>query len=151
MSTVAITGDDTLTIIDHTFHDLADGDYSMLDFPNELSVVKTGKNGNSIYSFNETGRQATLKLRVVRASADDKYLLNLITQFKANPAGFILMYGTFVKKLGVGTGVVSSDTYILSGGVFTKEVAVKSNAEGDTEQSVSIWEMKFTLAPRVIT
>lgn len=147
-----LSGDDVISINDRIFTDLADGDFAMLSFENEVATVTTGKNGNSIYSLNTTGRQGLLTLRLLRASADDKYLNNLYNQQqKANFGGFVLMTGEFIKKVGDGQGNISNDTYILSGGIFKKEVDVKSNVEGDTEQSVSIYEIEFSNAPRVIS
>jgi len=151
MSTIALSGNDTVTINDRVLADLADGDSVMLDFPNEIANVKTGKNGNSIYGLNETGKQSEVKVRVIRGSSDDKFLNGLMVQQQANFAGFVLMIGEFIKKVGDGVGNIASDTYIMSGGVFTKQVAAKTNVEGDTEQSVAIYTIKFTNTPRVIT
>jgi len=113
--------------------------------------VKTGKNGNSIYGLNESGKQAEFKVRVIRGSSDDKFLNNLLIQQQNNFAGTVLLQGQFVKQIGDGQGNVASDTYIVSGGVFTKQVEAKSNVEGDSEQSVSIYTIKFANSPRVIT
>lgn len=151
MATVAMSGSDTINLLDRVFTDLADGDCVELTFDNDIASVKTGKNGNSIYSLNETGKQAGVKMRVIRGSADDKFLNNLIVQQNANFAGFPLMYGQFIKKIGDGKGNISSDTYVLSGGVFTKQVEGKMNVEGESEQSVSIYTLKFSNAPRAIT
>lgn len=150
MATISMTGSDTVKINGRILNDLIDGDCAVLDFPNELASVKTGKGGNSIYAFNETGKQADFTLRLVRGSSDDKFLLSLLAAQKNDFAGFSLLNGELVKRAGDGSGKVNNDTYILSGGVFTKEVAAKSNAEGDTEQSVSIYSMKYSNAPRVI-
>jgi len=57
----------------------------------------------------------------------------------------------FSKKIGDGQGNITSDTYIMSGGVFTKQVEAKSNVEGDSEQSVAIYTIKWSNSPRVIT
>ncbi len=151
MPTVTLSGSDTIKINDRILSDLADTDVVAMTFPNDIANVKTGKNGNSIYGLNESGKQCELVIRVQRGSADDKFLNNLLAQQQANFAGFILMIGEFVKRLGDGLGVVASDTYILSGGIFMKAVEAKSNVEGDTEQSISIYHMKFSNAPRVIT
>lgn len=151
MSTVAMSGSDTININNRVFADLADGDCVTLDFPNDIAQVKTGKNGNSIYGLNETGRQCELKIRLIRGSADDKFMNGLLAQQQANFAGFVLMIGQFIKKLGNGAGNIASDTYIVSGGVFTKQVEAKMNVEGDTAQSVSEYSLKFSNAPRVIT
>ncbi len=151
MSTVAMSGSDTIKINNRILADLADGDFVALTFPNEIAGVKTGKNGNSLFSANETGRQSEVVVRLVRGSADDKFLNNLLAQQVANFAGFILMTGEFVKRIGSGDGVISNDTYINSGGVFSKQVEAKSNAEGDSEQSVAVYTIKFSNSPRVIT
>lgn len=151
MSTVALTGSDTVNINNRIFANFADGNIAELSFPNEIANVKTGKNGNSIYGFNATGAQCELKLRIIRGSADDQFLNNLLAQQQANFAGFVLMIGQFVKKLGDGAGNITNDTYIMSGGIFTKQVEAKSNTDGDVEQSVSMYTLKFSNSPRVIT
>ncbi len=151
MSTIALSGNDTVVINNRNLVDLADGDCVMLSFPNDVAQVKTGKNGNSLYALNESGRQCELTMKLVRGSADDKFMNNLLIQQTANFAGTVLMQGQFVKQVGDGQGNVAHDTYIVSGGVFTRQIDAKSNVEGDTEQSVSVYRMKFTNAPRVIT
>ena len=147
---VSLTGRDTININGVIFNDLADGDCAALTFPNDLSVLKTGKNGNTLYAFNYTGRQCQLVLRVIRGSSNDKYLNQLLSIYKQNPAGFTLIVGELVKNVGDGAGNIISDTYTLSGGTFKKETEVKENADGDTEQSVAIYTLTFSNAPRSI-
>ena len=151
MSTTALSGSDVVNINNRVFADLADGDFANLTFPNEIANVKTGKNGNSIYSFNATGEQCDFVLRLIRGSADDKFMNNLLAQQQANFAGFILMIGQFIKKIGDGQGNVQSDTYIMSGGIFVKKQEAKGNAEGDSEQSVVIYNLRFANSPRTLT
>lgn len=151
MAAVALSGNDTLIINNYTFADFATGDVAMLTFPSEIANVKTGKNGNSIYGLNETGKQADLVVKVLRASADDKFLQQALTTQMNNFSGTVLMQGTLIKKIGDGQGNITSDTYIVSGGVFTKQVEGKINVEGDEQQSISEYHMKFTNAPRVLT
>ncbi len=151
MGSVAMSGSDTLSINNYVFADFADGDVAELTFPTEIATVKTGKNGNSIYGLNETGRQAELKIKVLRASADDKFLNSLLAQQQINFAGFPLMIGQFIKKIGDGQGNITSDTYVTSGGVFSKQVDGKTNVEGDTAQSTSTYTIRFSNAPRAIT
>lgn len=146
-----MSGSDTLVINNRVLSDLADQNVAELTFPNDIANVKTGKNGNSIYSLNESGKQADLVIRVIRGSADDKFLNNLLVQQQANFAGFILMTGEFIKKIGDGKGNIAGDTYITSGGIFSKAVGAKSNVEGDSEQSVSIYNIRFANSPRAIS
>jgi hypothetical protein len=150
MNSVALSGNDIAIFNNRSLSDLADQDAVRLAFANAIASVKTGKNGNSIYAENKSGEQCEVSLRILRGSADDKYMNGLLVQQKANFAGFPLMTGVFIKQVGIGGGNVSQDTYILSGGVFTKNVEAKSNADGDTEQSLSMYTMMFTLAPRVL-
>lgn len=151
MSTIALSGSDTVNINNRVLSDLADGNCVELTYPNDIANVKTGKNGNSIYGLNESGKQCEVKLRIVRGSNDDKFLNNLLVQQNANFAGTVLVIGQFIKKLGDGAGNITSDTYVLSGGVFTKQVEGKSNVEGETEQSIAMYTLKFSNAPRAIT
>lgn len=151
MSAVALSGSDTITINNHVFADLADGDCVELTFPNEIASVKTGKNGNSIYGLNESGKQAEVKIKVLRASDDDKFLNALLAQQQLNFAGSVLLIGQFIKKIGDGQGNITSDTYVMSGGVFNKQVAGKTNVEGNTDQSIAEYMIKFSNAPRSIT
>ena len=150
MSAVALSGNDATTINDRNITDLADGDCVTLDFPNDIAVLKTGKNGNSIYSLNETGKRAEVKIKVLRGSSDDKFFNNLVALQQNNFAGFILLNGEFKKRIGNGQGVILSDTYIMSGGIFTKLTPAKNNVEGDTEQSTVTYTIQFANAPRVI-
>jgi hypothetical protein len=150
MSTVSLTGNDTLNLAGTVLADFADGDIAELAFPNELMAVKTGKDGNSIFAFNATGLQCDLKVRVIRGSYDDKFLNGLIQDLKADVAGFTLIDAQLVKRVGDGQGNITNDTYILGGGVPTRQVAATSNVEGGTDQSVAIYEFKFTNTNRGI-
>ncbi len=151
MASISLTGDDTIIINGHVFNNLADGDVVDLTFPNDIAAVKTGKNGNSIYSLNEMGKQSECKIRVLRASADDKFLNGLLAQQQANFAGTVLMIGEFIKKVGDGLGNITADKYVMSGGVFSKIPEAKSNVEGTPEQSVAVYTLKFSNSPRAIT
>ena len=148
MATQSLTGNDTISIDGIPLVDLGDGDVGALTYPNELVGVKTGKNGNSIFALNETGDQADLVIRVLRGSKDDKTLNSRLVSMKADFAGFITITGQVIKKVGDGLGNVTNDIYDLSGGVFSKRVETVSNVEGNTDQSLAIYNIKFTNSPR---
>lgn len=148
MGTKAITGADTLTIFDRSITDFADGDTSAITFPNELFTVKTGKNENTIYAKNAAGQNAEMTLRVMRGSSDDKFLQSKLTELLRDPASFSLGEGQFTKRLGDGAGNVTREVYKLSGGIFMKQVEGNENADGETEQAVAIYTLKFSLAVR---
>lgn len=143
MAVMTLTGGDTLTLDGNNIVDLCDGDTSTITFENNLVEYKTGKNRNSIFAKNEQGNNAVLSLRVNRGSADDKRLQRRLSEYDRNPTGFILVNGTFVKRLGDGQGNTVKDTYSLNSGIFTKNVDTKENIEGDTEQAVSIYTIAF--------
>lgn len=146
----ALTGKDVIKIDDRILNDLIDGDTVLLAYPNTIGVVKTGKNKNSIFAFNCTGENVDVTIRVVMGSSDDKYLQSRLAEWINDPATFILLAGQFIKRVGDGSGNMNSLVYSLSGGIFKKIPAAKSNSDGDTEQSVSIYELSFSNAPRSI-
>ena len=153
MAAVALSGNDTITIGNgvqsQVLSDLADGNCVELKFPNEIAKPKIGKNGNAIYGLDTTGQMAEATLRILRGTSDDQFLMGLLNAQQQNFAGTVLLIGQFIKKMGDGQGNVISDTYILSGGVFTKIPEAKTNVEGDVEQSISIYTIKWANQPTV--
>lgn len=151
MPSFSLTGADTAIIAGINLTDVADGDWFTVTFPNQLAEVKTGKNGNSLFASNATGQQAEATLRLIRGSPDDKALDSLLQQQLQDFSAFVLLDGQFVKRIGDGAGNVSPDQYVSAGGVFTYNVDAKSNAEGDTEQSVSLYRFKFANMARLLS
>lgn len=146
----ALTGADVIKIDDRIFNDLIDGDCVVLEYPNSLGAVKTGKNGNSIFAFNATGLNVNVKIRLVVGSSDDKFMSSRLAAWIADPSAFVLMKGQFIKRVGDGSSNVGSITYDLSGGIFSKIPTAKTNAEGDVEQSVVVYDLAFSNGPRSI-
>jgi hypothetical protein len=150
MTTIAMSGNDVIIINNTVITDLGVGNVAELTLPNEIANVKTGKNGNSIYGLNYSGRICDFKLMVIRGSANDGFLNSLLAQQNLNFAGTVLLIGQFIKKIGDGKGNITSDTYNLSGGIFTKQVGAKTNTEGEAEQSQSEYMIKFSNNQRTL-
>lgn len=150
MPTFTITSDDTLTIYDRVFADLADDDVSAIAFNSDLVSVKTGKNKNTIFSKDEKGNNANLTLRLIRGSSDDQFLQSKIALAEADFVAQPLANGEFVKRLGDGQGNVVRDVYTLLGGVIVRQVDGKENVSGDISQGVSVYNMTFARATRSI-
>lgn len=150
MTTNTITSNDTLTLYDRVFVDLASGDTSMITFDTDLVSMKTGKNQNTIFARNESGNNAKMILRLIRGSSDDRFLQTKLTALEGDFASAQLAQGQFVKRLGDGEGNVINDAYNLFGGVFTRKMDGKENVDGDTEQGVAVYNMAFALAKRAI-
>lgn len=153
---VSLTGNSIIQIgsrggVLRQFADFADGDVGVLDFPNNVVEGKVGKNSNVIFSFNATGKTATLTLRLIRGSADDKYLNSQLADYLADPAGYVLMDGEIVQRSGDGAGNVTNDVYKISAGIVQKFPQVRENVEGDTEASVAIWTLFFANNDRSLT
>jgi hypothetical protein len=68
-----------------------------------------------------------------------------------DPSAFNLITGQFVKRTGDGKGNVSNVTYDLAGGIFSKTPVAKTNVEGDTEQSVVVWNLLFSNGTRTVS
>lgn len=150
MSTVSLTGNDTLVIAGIVITDVADGDWAVLTYDNDLANLKRGKNGNAIFAENAMGLVGSVVIRLIRASNDDKSLDSLLQSQLQDFSGFALLDGQVVKRTGDGLGNVTPDAYKMQGGIFKRMVDAKSNAEGDTEQSVSIYRMEFANIERQV-
>ena len=151
MGTFSLIGSDTIKIGDRILADFGNGEVAKVTYPTELATVKTGKNGNTIYVQNASGFQASMELKVIRGSADDKFIQSLLTLYRSSPTSFVLQNVTLVKKIGDGAGNVSSDTYTLTGGVPTKQVEVVVNVEADTDQALSVYTWVFATSDRALT
>ena len=148
--TVSLTGNDTLVLAGINVTDTADGDWFTVAFDNDLANLKRGKNGNAIFAENAMGPVGTASLRLIRGSDDDKAMNSLLQQQLQDFASFVLLDGQFVKRVGDGNGFVSGDTGQLFGGIFKRNVDSKSNAEGDTEQSVALYRFEFSNVQRAL-
>lgn len=150
MSTLTVTGDDTLTLNGTVFNDLATGDVTHITFPNELVKVKTGKNQNTVYAKDETGNNAVMTLKLMRGSSDDRTMQKVIAKAQSSFVDQPLLTGQFVKRLGDGQGNSVRDVYDLKGGVVRKQVEGKDNTDGDTDQAVATYDILFALGTRSI-
>lgn len=150
MSSVSLTGSDISIIDSRILSDFADGDVISIDFPNNLSEGKTGKGGNFIGAANSSGRNAVATIRVLRGSADDKYLTARTQEYINDPAGFVMFAGEFTKRIGDGSGNVTNDKYFFTGGIPQKIPTTKENVDGDTEQAVAVHQLFFAGGGRVM-
>lgn len=151
MSTFSVLGSDTIKIGDRILADFGHGEIAKVSYPTELSTVKTGKNGNTIFVQNASGFQATMELKVLRGSSDDKFLQSLLTLYRSAPTTFVLQNAEIVKKVGDGTGNVTADTYILVGGIPTKQVEMIVNVEGEVDQALAVYSYTFASSDRALT
>ena len=152
---VSLTGKDTTVIGpengERVLSNFANGDVVNIDLPNDLIGMITGKNGATIIALNETGKNATVTLRVLLGSSDDKFLNSERKKFLRDPAAYELLNGEFTKRVGDGKGNVTSVIYKMGGGVISKIPVVKENKEGDVEQSVAIHTIMYANTERDIS
>ena len=151
MSTFSLYGQDSISVNERLLKDFGSGEVAKVSFPNELTTLKTGKNGNTIIVQNASGFQATLEIKVIRGSDDDKYLNSRLTLWRETPTLYVLDGFEVVKKIGDGAGAAAADTYLLKGGVPSKQVEVVSNVEGDVEQGISVYTWVFSANIRSIS
>ena len=142
----SITGDDQLNLqgldVSDITNDLADGDIAALTVPNDLINMALGKNGNAIYALDESGKKFELEVRVLKGTKTDEACVNKYNSYvSGNFAGLTFITGTITKKLGDGTGKIKDWTFKLAGGVIRKAPEGKVNVNGDTEQSITIYNI----------
>lgn len=143
MASVSLTGADTIQINNRVFADLADGDCVKLNFPEDIAKAKPSKNGNIIYAFNESGKMVECEMRLLLGADDDAFLNSLLQEMKNDFSSFILMNGSFSKRVGDGKGNINTVIYQCVGGVFKKQPEAMTNTEGNTDQSVVVFNIQF--------
>lgn len=143
MPTFSLTGDDTieLNVAPNLTNDLADGDAVMLTIPTDLVNLNVGKNGNAIYAKDENGNRFDMEIRVLRGTNSDATLLSKYLATKANFSGSTFITGQFIKHFGDGLGNIQAYTYTIGGALIRKAPEMKSNVNGDTEQSVTVYSI----------
>lgn len=149
MATYTLTGNDVVIVNNVPVSDFADNTIGTLEVPNNLFEMSTGKNGNTIFALDEKGNNATLTLRILMSSGDDKRLNSLIPT-SDNFASTFLIQGSVVKQVGDGYGSISFNTYILTGGMIQKKPSVSIDVAGDTNQAVVEYVIAFANAERAI-
>lgn len=150
MGTFSLVGNDIIKINGRLLADLPHGEVAKVTYSTDLVSVKTGKSGNTIFAHNASGLQATMELKLIRGSADDKYMQSEMAQYISNPTGYVLMIGEITKVIGDGEGKVINDSYTLKGGVTSKQVESTSNVEGEVEQAISAYTIQFAACARAI-
>ena len=151
MTKFVLTGDDSLILDNIPANlDFPNGDSAVIEFQNNLTSIATGKDLNTVFAKDESGNNFRLTLRVLRNSRTDKHLNGkMILQTEDFPA-FVLLSGSFTKRLGDGKGNVTYDGYMLSGMTFERKVPGKSNLNGDTEQGISTYILIGAAGNRVM-
>lgn len=139
----SLTGNDSLIINGRIITGFADANSVDVSPAADIGVAKKGKNNNTIYARNEMGRMANMVLRLVIGCDDDKYINSLLQQWKQSTSDFILMTGTFNKRVGDGKGNIQTKVHQLLGGFPKNFPKVTTAAEGDTNQSVSEWNITW--------
>jgi len=154
MATFSLNGNDTITFNGTVLLDLPNGKIVEVTWDDTLIEQKVGKNGNTISVFKPMGSKAKATLRVLRASSNDVIINSSLVQMQADFPSATPITLNLNKRFGNGSGDLSSvvsDTIILSNGFITKNPSISSDVDGDTEQSVTIYEMTFPIFTRIVT
>lgn len=150
MAIFTVVSNDTLTLNNRVFNDLASDTVTQIQLPNELVNIKTGKTGNSVIAQNAQGLNSNLTLKLNRGSSDDQFLSNILSGSLADFPSTVLLNGSFVKRIGDGNGNIISDVYTLAGGTISKIPEGEENTSGDVAQGVVTYMVKFVNTTRGI-
>lgn len=150
MAQFSLTGEDDLFLNNYQIKDLTDNSTITITFPNEKVGISTGKNGNTVYSENKQGENVQVELRILAGSDSDAFLNGLSIQQGRDLPSFIVIDGSFSKRIGNGKGGMKRINYTLLGGVFTQNVDTQENTTGDTEQGTAVYRLTFASGTRAI-
>jgi len=147
---VALTGNDTIVLQGKVLTDFTDGDVAELKFSNDLVEVVNGKNDNAIFALNSKGKMGELTLKLLRGGVDDLFLNANLNVMQLDFPSYILLNGSFTKRIGNGFGLSTVDLYLATGGVISRLVDVASSSDGKIEQAISTYTIKFAKVIRVV-
>ena len=125
------------------FRTLSDKSTVNITVPNDLWNLMVGKNGNAIFATIKRGQIGDMELRPLMANTDHAFLNAQLAQYAANGPATVLLNGSFTKVLGDGMGNLRRFSYTLNGGVVLKNIDAKEDVEGDTDQAVAIFRLRF--------
>ena len=149
--TLTLTGKDTIALDGVPMINFGPGDVFTGEFPNDISTVEIGKNGDVAATLNAQGKKMEVVLRVLRGSPEDVYLTSRNAQFAADPPSFVAYSGNFVKRIGDGSGNFQADNYVAAFGVPKKLYpTIKENTQGDITQTIAEYMITFGQAVRAI-
>lgn len=144
----SLNGSDTITLNGTLLTKFFDKDYGLLTFPNEVANMKVGKSGNAVITKVSMGTLGELTLRILLGTSDDSTINSIQRAWLNDPASFVLASGQVVKRTGDGKGNIRNVVYSLYGGVPVMIPESHSNSDGDEEQGVAIWKLKFANGSR---
>jgi hypothetical protein len=138
-----VAGKDNLIINGTILTAYADGDAIKFTPAGPVAQMKVSKDGNSIYAMQNSGIACKVQVRLVRGSLDDITLNGYLQQWIADAATFVLLAGSYVKRIGNGKGGVVNEVYQLAAGVVEGIPEGLTNPEGNTEQAVTTYTLLF--------
>lgn len=144
-------GDATVIINGRSITDFGYGTVCEINCPNPIAGMDIGKSGNTVFSLQETGRQADVIVRVIKGSKDDVYLNSLYESFKSDFASKIAITGSFISKVGDGKGNVITTAWTLNGGIPTSHPTDKYDVNGDRTQVLMEYHFSFARGIRILS
>lgn len=143
-----IAQSDSLRLNNQIISTFGQGDCGKITFPNELIMTDVDKQGNGLLALNQKGLIAELEVRLVMAGTDDQYLNSLLAQLLSGTP--TIMTGVFTKNFADQNGNVTSVQVQLNGGSVRKGVDMIISADGNIEQTIAIWPLRFATWSRLI-
>lgn len=143
MAVDTLVGRDTIIIDGRTITDVGYGDVATIDNPNPFTSMESGKDGNTVFVYQEGGRQIKVRLRVLVGREDDQWLNAKFEQMKNDFIHHTLFTMTLAKQVGDGQGGVITTRWSLEGGAFESAPNTKYNVSGDGEQAIQEYSFNF--------
>lgn len=143
MAIDTLVGRDTIILDGREMTDVGYGDVVSVEMPNSFVTLETGKDGNTVFVFQESGRQINVKLRVLVGRDDDQWLNAKFETMKNDFIHHSLFTMSLAKQVGDGNGGVITTRWQLEGGVFTTPPSTKYNVSGDGEQAIQEYSFAF--------
>ena len=149
--TDTFVGEDTLIINSRVLSNFGFGTVVEVTCPNPIAGLDIGKGGNAVFSLQENGRQADVKILVIKGSPDDIFLNALNESFKSNFEAKEAITGSFISKVGDGKGKVTTTAWDLNGGIPTTPPNDKYDVGGDRTQVLMEYHYTCARGTRILS
>lgn len=150
----AYTSSDLIVFTDYkgdfVISDYANGTVADLATPNDLSTTTTGYNGNSLGAHNEPGRQRECTIRLVKGSDDDKRFNTNYNLWKDRSSRFKPLTAVFTKNVAHSDGSITRDSVECYFGLPSGQPTQTLDTEGNTDQVVSVYMIRFANSKRTM-
>lgn len=123
--------------------DFAFGDIAKLTIPNDLMDLTTGKDSNTVFTFKAEGTNIDLEVRILLGSQNDIQLNSIVEGMKKDFVGTNFLNASVKRLYTLEDNAKKIQEFSCQVGMLAKGAEFTENTEGNTEQGVNVYKIRF--------